>query len=58
MRYLGRLDDVCSTMDAHKWTAIENILDIYQVKPMVGIVPANAVINYCKHCRSAHRKIA
>ena len=28
MRYLGRLDDVCSTMDAHKWTAIENILDI------------------------------
>ena len=44
MRYLGRLDDVCSTMDAHKWTAIENILDIYQVKPMVGIVPANAVL--------------
>lgn len=40
-KYLIRLDDACSTMDAKKWQRIENILDTYGVRPMVGIIPAN-----------------
>lgn len=42
MKYLVRLDDACPTMDTHKWMKIEDILDMYQVRPMVGIIPANA----------------
>ena len=41
-RYLIRLDDACPYMDAEKWLRIENILDRYGVKPLVGIIPANA----------------
>lgn len=40
-KYLIRLDDACPTMDAEKWQRIENILDSYGVRPMVGIIPAN-----------------
>lgn len=39
--YLIRLDDACPTMDAKKWQRIENILDAYGVRPMVGIIPVN-----------------
>ncbi len=38
-RYLIRLDDACPTMDRTKWDEVENILDKYSVRPMVGIVP-------------------
>lgn len=40
-KYLIRLDDACPTMDAKKWQRIESILDIYGVRPMVGVIPAN-----------------
>lgn len=40
-KYLIRLDDACPTMDVKKWQRIENILDFYDVCPMVGVVPAN-----------------
>ncbi len=40
--YLLRLDDACPTMDSEKWDHIERILDNYGVKPMVGVIPANA----------------
>ena len=40
-KYLIRLDDACPTMDAKKWQRIENILDSYGVRPMVGVIPAN-----------------
>ena len=39
--YLIRLDDACPTMDARKWQRMEDILDAYGVKPMVGVIPAN-----------------
>lgn len=39
--YLIRLDDACTTMDISKWSIIERILDEYQIRPMVGIIPAN-----------------
>lgn len=40
--YLIRLDDACPRMDAKKWQRMEGILDKYGVKPLVGIIPANA----------------
>lgn len=40
-KYLIRLDDACPTMDSMKWQRIENILDTYGVRPMVGVIPAN-----------------
>ena len=41
LKYLIRLDDACSTMDAEKWKIIEDILDSFGVRPMVGVIPAN-----------------
>ena len=41
-RYLIRLDDACPYMDRAKWQRMEDILDKYCVKPLVGIIPANA----------------
>lgn len=41
-KYLIRLDDACPTMDAARWRRMESILDKYGVRPMVGIIPANA----------------
>lgn len=40
-KYLIRLDDACPTMDISKWQRIENILDAYGIRPMVGVIPAN-----------------
>jgi predicted deacetylase len=41
INYLVRLDDACDTMDAYKWQKIEDILDKYNIKPMVAIIPNN-----------------
>ncbi len=41
-RYLIRLDDACPFMDSKKWQRMEDLLDKYGVKPMVGIIPDNA----------------
>lgn len=40
-KYLIRLDDACPTMDAQKWQRMEDILDHYGVRPMVGVIPNN-----------------
>lgn len=40
-KYLIRLDDACPTMDAAKWQRMEDLLDKYGVRPMVGIIPHN-----------------
>lgn len=37
--FLIRLDDACEYMDVYKWKKIEDILDKYKVKPLVGIIP-------------------
>lgn len=39
--YLIRLDDACPTMDKAKWNRIEDILNKYEIKPMIGIIPKN-----------------
>lgn len=41
-KYLIRLDDACPYMDSKKWQRMEDILDKYGVKPLVGIIPSNA----------------
>lgn len=39
IRYLIRLDDACPTMSKEWWGKVESVLDKYEVRPMVGIVP-------------------
>ena len=41
-KYLIRLDDACPFMDKAKWQRMEDILDKYDVKPLVGVIPANS----------------
>lgn len=40
-QYLIRLDDACPTMHKERWAKIEEILDKYNIKPMVGVIPNN-----------------
>lgn len=37
--YIIRLDDACEKRDIKKWDRIEKILDKYNVKAIVGIIP-------------------
>ena len=39
--YLIRLDDASEYMDCNRWDKIEQILDKYNIKPIVGIIPKN-----------------
>ncbi len=38
-KYILRLDDACEKMDIEKWDRMEQLLDKYGVKPLVGIIP-------------------
>ena len=39
--YLIRLDDASDYLDIEKWEKIEKLLDKYNIKPIVGIIPLN-----------------
>ncbi len=39
--YLIRLDDASDHMDTAKWTRIEQLLDEYGIRPLVGVIPLN-----------------
>ena len=39
--YLLRLDDASEFMDIKKWNDMENLLDKYNIKPIVGVIPKN-----------------
>lgn len=39
--YIIRLDDASEYMDIEKWDKIEILLDKYNIKPIVGIIPNN-----------------
>lgn len=39
LRYIIRLDDATPKMNKNNWEKIEKILDKYQIKPIVGIIP-------------------
>lgn len=38
-KYIMRLDDACTKWDKQKWQKMEELLDAYDVKPLVGIIP-------------------
>ena len=40
-QYLIRLDDACPTMNHERWGHMEAILDTYDIKPLVGVIPHN-----------------
>lgn len=40
-RYIMRLDDASEYMDVEKWQRMENLLDKYGIKPIVGVIPNN-----------------
>jgi len=39
--FLLRLDDASEYMDVEKWSKVECLLDTYDIKPIVGIIPNN-----------------
>lgn len=39
MKYIIRLDDACEKRDIDKWDCMEELLDKYGVKPLVGVIP-------------------
>lgn len=38
-QYILRLDDACEKRDVRKWNRMEELLDKYEIKPIVGIIP-------------------
>lgn len=40
-QYLLRLDDASDFMDVEKWKRMEDLLDQYGIRPLVGIIPDN-----------------
>lgn len=40
-KYIVRLDDACPTQNHIKWSLIEDILDKYDIKPIVAVIPNN-----------------
>ena len=39
MKYYIRLDDACEKRDLQKWDRMEILLNKYEIKPLVGIIP-------------------
>lgn len=35
------MDDACPTMDSQRWARLESILDYYDIRPVVAVVPDN-----------------
>ena len=40
-QYIMRLDDASEYMDVEKWQRMEDLLDKYHIKPIVGVIPNN-----------------
>lgn len=40
-KYIIRLDDACPTMNRANWDRVEYLLDKYEIKPIVGVIPQN-----------------
>lgn len=38
-KYIIRLDDAADRMDCKKWARMEKLLDKYDIKPLVGVIP-------------------
>lgn len=46
LKFIIRLDDACPNMNKEKWDKIEVILDKYNIKPIVGIIPDNKDLEF------------
>lgn len=44
-KYILRLDDACEKRDINKWKRMEFLLDKYNIKPLVGVIPHCEDIN-------------
>jgi len=40
-KYIIRLDDACPTMNSNNWKRVEMLLNKYQIKPLVAVIPNN-----------------
>ena len=40
-KYLVRLDDACPTYNKENWDRLEKLLDEYNIKPIVAVIPEN-----------------
>ncbi len=49
LRYIIRLDDACPKMNEKNWIRVEEILNKYDVKPIVGIIPNNKDEDFAKY---------
>lgn len=58
-KYIIRLDDACHTSNFRKWQAIEKILDEYQIKPVVAVIPDNRdpTLHYSQKARDFWPKV-
>lgn len=41
VQYLIRLDDLCPTNNLQKWERFFNLLDFYDIKPIIAVIPYN-----------------
>lgn len=41
LKYIIRLDDACQNMNEENWIKMEELLDKYNIKPIVGVIPDN-----------------
>ena len=39
-KYIIRLDDACEKRNLERWNRMEHLLDSYDIKPLVGVIPA------------------
>ncbi|PNX53408.1 MAG: hypothetical protein BV458_04610 [Thermoplasmata archaeon M9B2D] len=53
-KYIIRLDDASPTMDSDKWERIELLLDRYEIKPIVAVIPNNEDTNMFKNAEDIH----
>ncbi len=47
--YLIRLDDASEYMDIEKWDRMEKLLDKFDIKPIVGVIPNNRDADLVRH---------
>src|SRR5579863_10035621 len=47
-QYLLRVDDLCPTVHADRWHALEVLIEEFEIKPILGIVPDNRDPELCQ----------
>ena len=49
LKFIIRLDDACPNMNEENWIKIENLLNKYNIKPIVGIIPDTQDESFLKY---------